>query len=105
RNINLAGIYIVPQLDCELQRQEVEALAIRADRLSGLRQIPRSRRTFPGGRAILPGRLGAGTSPDWALAVGRETLFPGPPGEPFCAIPYRYRHPPRRQDREALLPR
>ena len=95
----------VRTLDCSGNGKGTDALAIRADRLSRLREIARSCCSLALGRPVLSGRVGARVSPPRALAVGGTALFPGAPDQPFRAVPDRDRHPSRRQDRRALLPR
>ena len=52
-----------------------------------------------------PGVWALGFHRPRALAVGGTALLAGAPGQPFRAVPDRDRHPSRRQDRRALLPR
>src|SRR5262249_43181479 len=92
-------------LKLPFQRLEVDTLAVCADRLSRFRQISRSRGTLPLGRDVLPRRACAWAAQGCALAVGGAALFHRPARQPLCALPYGYRYPSRRQDREEVLPR
>ena len=79
-----------PHLDCgSSQARGDRRLQSGLDRLSGLRQIPRSGGAFALGRAVLSRRLGAGPAPRRALAVGGAALFPRAAGQSFRAFPDR----------------